>query len=115
MILIVDDENGIREFLVCFLESSGFKVVSASSAEEALVVWHNHAPDIKALITDIVMPGMNGKLLAEKLRDSRPSLPVIFISGYLPEEIAEEALNGIFFKKPFNPIDLIEALRRAIA
>jgi FixJ family two-component response regulator len=60
------------------------------------------------------MPGINGKDLADRLRVECPTLRVIFMSGYLPEEIAEETLGGIFFKKPFHPADLLQAVRETV-
>ena len=114
VILIVDDESGIREFLATYLSSKDFKVLTAASAEDAMRVWQDHLSEIDLLITDIVMPGMNGKDLATHLRMERPSLKVIFMSGYLPEEVAEEALDGIFFKKPFHPAELLVAIQQSL-
>jgi two-component system cell cycle sensor histidine kinase/response regulator CckA len=112
-ILVVDDEPGMREFLAAFFRAYDLQVFTAASAEEALSIWEKKASEINAVVTDIVMPGMNGKALAEKLRSDRPTLKIIFMSGYLPAEIAEEALDGVFFKKPFNPSDLLAALQDA--
>ena len=109
-ILVVDDESGIREFLAAYFKAFDWPVFTAGSGEEALDVWEQNRPRIGAVVTDIVMPGMNGKVLAHRLRLIDPKLKVIFMSGYLPAEIAEEALDGIFFKKPFNPSDLVAAL-----
>lgn len=114
VILVVDDEAGIREFLAAYLQSKDFNVLTASCAEEALDLWAESREKIDLLITDIVMPGMNGKVLSEKLAGEKPSLKVIFMSGYLPEEIAEETLDGTFFKKPFHPHELLEAIRESI-
>src|SRR5688572_22032560 len=114
VILLVDDENGIREFLCTYLKSKSFKVLSAASGEDALRVWSETADSIDLLLTDIVMPGINGKDLADRLRGERPDLRVIFMSGYLPEEIAEETLGATFFKKPFHPAELLEAIRACL-
>ena len=110
-ILVVDDEPGMREFLAAFFRAYEIPVLTAGSAEEALQLWENKGGEIKTVVTDIVMPGMNGKALAEKLRADRPAIKIIFMSGYLPAEIAEEALDGVFFKKPFNPSDLLDAVQ----
>jgi len=114
VILIVDDEIGIREFLAAYLQSKDFKILTAGSGEEALNIWAESREEIELLVTDIVMPGMNGKALAEKLSEQKPSLKVVFMSGYLPEEIAEETLDGVFFKKPFHPHELLEKLRAVL-
>ena len=110
-ILVVDDEPGMREFLAAFFRAYEIPVLTAASAEDALHLWETRASEIRAVVTDIVMPGMNGKALAEKLRMDRPELKIIFMSGYLPAEIAEEALDGVFFSKPFNPSDLLDAVQ----
>ena len=112
-ILVVDDEPGMREFLAAFFRAHDLPVLTAGTAEEALNVWEKKAAEINTVVTDIVMPGMNGKALAERLRSDRPTLKIIFMSGYLPAEIAEEALDGVFFKKPFNPSDLLTAVQSA--
>jgi two-component system, cell cycle sensor histidine kinase and response regulator CckA len=114
VILIVDDEGGIREFLKTFLQAKDFEVISASSGEEALDLWNEHGAEIDLVITDIVMPGIDGKTLADRLRANRRDLPIIFISGYVPEEIAEETLDGAFFKKPFSPLDLLNTMEELL-
>ena len=114
VIFVVDDENGIRDFLAAYLQSKDFKVFSAASAEEALEVWPKIRDGVDLLITDIVMPGLNGKRFAERLLAEKPSLRVIYMSGYLPEEIAEETLDGMFFRKPFHPHELLMAIRSAL-
>ena len=110
-ILVVDDEPGMREFLAAFFRAYEIPVLTAASAEDALHLWETKADEIRAVVTDIVMPGMNGKALAEKLRADRPAIKIIFMSGYLPAEIAEDALDGAFFAKPFNPSDLLAAVQ----
>ena len=111
-ILVVDDEPALREFLGTFLRAHDIPVVTAACAEEALKIWEKNPDAIEAVVTDIVMPGMNGKALSETLRSTRPDLKIIFMSGFLPAEIAEETLDGVFFKKPFNPSELLVALNR---
>jgi two-component system cell cycle sensor histidine kinase/response regulator CckA len=114
MILVVDDEAGIRDFLSAYLQSKSFKVFTAASAEDALTLWPDICQSVDLLITDIVMPGLNGKRLAEKLLCDKPSLRIIYMSGYLPEEIAEETLDGTFFRKPFHPQELLKAVYAAL-
>ena len=114
VILVVDDESGIGEFLAAYLQSKDFKVFTAASAEEALNLWGEIRSKVSLLITDIIMPGLNGKLLAEKLMAEKPTLKVIFMSGYLPEEVAEENLGANFFRKPFHPHELLKAIRAVL-
>jgi CheY-like chemotaxis protein len=85
-ILVVDDEESIRELLAIQLSRIGYEVVTAKCAEEALARDNRY---INAVITDIMMPGMNGVALAENLRKLYPELPIIFITGYLDENIQE--------------------------
>lgn len=114
MILIADDESGIREFLAAFLRANNFDVHPVGSAEEALRAWDERPKEVELLITDMVMAGLDGKTLADKLRAQSPALPVIFMSGHLPEGILEEMLDGPFFKKPFSAIELLETVKRLI-
>ena len=114
VVLVVDDESGIRDFLSAFLQSKDFKVFTAGSADEALEIWPEIKPKVSLLITDIIMPGMNGKQLAERFLAEKPSLKVIFMSGYLPEEMEEESLGALFFRKPFHPRELLNVIRQAL-
>jgi two-component system cell cycle sensor histidine kinase/response regulator CckA len=114
VILVVDDESGIRDFLAAYLQSKNFRVFTADSAEGALNLWPDISEDVALLITDIVMPGLNGKRLSERLITEKPSLKVIYMSGFLPEEIAEETLDGTFFRKPFHPQELFKAVCAAL-
>jgi two-component system cell cycle sensor histidine kinase/response regulator CckA len=114
VILVVDDESGIRDFLAAYLQSKNFRVFTASSAEGALDLWPDISGEVALLITDIVMPGLNGKRLSERLLTEKPSMKVIYMSGFLPEEIAEETLDGTFFRKPFHPQELFKAVCAAL-
>jgi DNA-binding NtrC family response regulator len=113
-VLVVDDETGIREFLGMYLTSKDFKVFTADSADAARAIWKEQQGAIDLLITDVIMPGLNGKVLAEQLAREKPSLCIIFMSGYLPEEIAVESLQHAFFKKPFHPSELLEKIREVL-
>lgn len=110
-ILVVDDEQGICEFLATYLKAKNFKVLTARSGEEALTLWAGHQRRFDLLLTDIVMPGINGKQLADRLLEDEPELKIIFMSGYLPQEIGDEILDQVFLKKPFHPNELMEAIR----
>jgi two-component system cell cycle sensor histidine kinase/response regulator CckA len=114
VVMVVDDEPGIRDFLCAYLRSKNFKVICAGGGEEALELWRAERGKVDLLLTDVVMPGMNGKLLAEAMIATNPHLKIIFMSGYLPEEIAQETLDYTFFKKPFHPRELLEAIRNAL-
>lgn len=113
-ILVVDDERGIREFLSAYLSTKDFKVFSADSADSATVIWKEHKDQIALIVTDVLMPGVPGTTLAQRLLVEKPQLKIIFMSGYLPEEIAHETLDFRFFRKPFHPGELLGAIREAL-
>lgn len=115
MILIADDECGIREFLAAYLRANSFEVLPVGSAEEALRAWEERRDEVELLITDMVMAGLDGKTLADRLRSEAPSLPVIFMSGHLPEDISEQMLDGAFFKKPFSATELLATVKCLLA
>src|SRR5688572_33257837 len=108
-ILVVDDEPGMREFLAAFFRAYEIPVLTAASAEDALHLWETKADEIRAVVTDVVMPGMNGEALAEKLRADRPAIKIMFMSGYLPAEIVEEAWDGVLLKKRITPRVFMDA------
>jgi DNA-binding NtrC family response regulator len=111
-ILVVDDEQGIRDFLLIFLKSKSFRVLTAQDAQEAISIWEREKDHIDILLTDIVMPGMTGADLGARLLGEKPSLKVLYMSGYLPTEIAHEQLSGHpFLRKPFHPNELLTTLR----
>src|SRR5262245_22732065 len=99
------------------LEGLGYTVLAASSAVEAMRIAGSHQGDIDLLVTDLVMPGMNGCDLAEQLLSSRPGLRRLFVSGYPDEAIsvyrALEA-GAHFLAKPFSLHDLATTVRAAL-
>ena len=117
-ILFVDDESLVVKVVRSILERNGIRHVTAGSAAEAEVLFDEHGDDITLLVTDVVMPQMNGRELCERLRAKRPSLPVIFVSGYVddPEliETLGDSVQGQLLEKPFRPSDLLEAISVAM-
>lgn len=117
-VLLVDDEPGIRSLIARTLEREGYSVVQAGSAQEALEAWQDRAASPAVLVTDLTMPGISGKELAERFRMRWPDLRVLFISGYTSEQdIAGSADAGgrdertQFLHKPFTTTRLLEGLR----
>src|SRR4029077_18504428 len=105
MILLVEDAEPLRKLAQAFLESNGFRVLSAQSGEAALEIAARHAGPFDLLLTDVVMPGMNGRVLAEQLSLRQPGLKVLFMSGYTDSFIAghgvlQEGTN--LLHKPFT-------------
>ena len=113
IILLVDDDKDLREFLYQHLLHCGHSVLQASSGLEALDRFRRN-PEIDLVVSDIVMPGMSGDQLARKLFEDKPGLPIVFISGNAPNQIhsvvpLEEGRN--FLRKPFS----LESLEKMIA
>ena len=112
-ILLVDDEEGIRALERRILERQGFKVMDAACGEEALEILAAHHGKIGMLITDWFMPGINGRELAEQVRQKQPDLPVLLVSGYMDDpEIMAGALppRTRYLPKPFSLPSLLEAV-----
>jgi two-component system, cell cycle sensor histidine kinase and response regulator CckA len=117
MILLVEDEEQVRTIMKHILEGQGYHVLSASNGEEALSISQDLELDIKLVITDVVMPGMSGRELAERLLTVRPSLPVLFMSGYTDDAIVrhgllDEKLN--FIQKPFDSAGVARKVREVL-
>jgi two-component system cell cycle sensor histidine kinase/response regulator CckA len=104
-ILLVEDEDPVRKFMTIALKGLGYKVLPASNGESALQVAGCHADPIDLLVTDVVMPGMNGKELADRLSGVSPETKVIFMSGYLSDVIAKSGVMDphiAFLQKPVS-------------
>jgi DNA-binding response OmpR family regulator len=102
-ILMVDDEEMLRKPACEFLTRSGFSVVEASSSDEALRIFDEQEFDL--VITDMVMPGMNGKQLGEELKKRSPHLPVVYVSGYAQDILelhGQLAPGDILLQKPYS-------------
>ena len=106
-VLVVEDEHDLRRLLLEVLRGRGYTVLEASRPEQALELSQQYPGQIDLLVTDVVMPNMNGPALAGKLQQQRPGLPVLFISGYSEPAQAPRP----FLKKPFPPEALAQAVR----
>jgi PAS domain S-box-containing protein len=119
-ILLVEDDDSVREVIKESLETYGYKIVEATCAREALTVWQDFNGKIDLLLTDIVMPeGMTGRDLAEHIRAAKPDLSVIFMSGYSPDIAGKDTgffrqSKTAFLQKPFPATALLEAVRRCV-
>jgi PAS domain S-box-containing protein len=113
-ILLVEDEDAVRNLVRIVLQAGHYQVLEAHDGQEAILVAKQHQGPIHLLITDLVMPRMSGRHLAVSLKQSRPDLAVLFMSGYTDEMgMAEETANShiAFIQKPFNPITLAQQVR----
>ena len=116
-ILLVDDEETVRRFSARVLDQRGFDVVSVGSAEDALREADERAHAVHLLLTDVMMPGMNGCELAEVLLARQPSLRVLFMSGYAEDVLATSVGLGpgaAFLGKPFKPNALATRVREVL-
>jgi CheY-like chemotaxis protein len=116
-ILLVEDDDAIMQITRLSLESIGYRVLTATAPEEAFASAKKHAGEIKLLITDVVMPNMSGRELAEKLVALYPGLVILFMSGYTSNVIAHHGVldDGIhFIQKPFSIQALSAKVREAL-
>jgi hypothetical protein len=112
-ILFVDDDEAVRSLASRLLGNGGHRVLVAANAGEALLIAESYGPSIDLLITDTVMPFMDGRSLARRLAATLPSLGVLFISGYARPE-AEKEEEGRFLTKPFSEAELAHAVSIAL-
>ncbi|MBU4119331.1 MAG: PAS domain S-box protein [Proteobacteria bacterium] len=117
MVLVVEDEPALLKMSKLMLEKLGYRVIAASTPHEALGVAEEHAGEIHLLLTDVVMPGMNGCDLAERMQTRNPRLKILFMSGYTANVIAHRGVLGEgtnFIQKPFSMNDLAVKVREAL-
>jgi two-component system, cell cycle sensor histidine kinase and response regulator CckA len=116
-VLLAEDESGVRMLARRIMERAGFTVLEARHGADALLLWRQHVDEIDVVVTDLVMPEMGGRALAEALRESDPELPVLFMSGYSDDEVTRRGVSDsriAFLPKPFTADSLVEALREAL-
>jgi PAS domain S-box-containing protein len=116
-LLLVEDEEIVRQMMREILEMSGYQVLEAASGPEALAICQRHEGPIHAVITDVVMPRMSGRELAERLRQLRPQTKVVYMSGYTDDAIVRHGVldEGVtFIQKPFTPEAVARKVRQAL-
>jgi DNA-binding NtrC family response regulator len=111
VILVVDDESGVRALVRSILQHAGHQVSEAADAAQALEILRVRSPEI--LLTDIVMPGMSGLVLAARAHQLHPSMPVIFMSGFA-SQYSDELEGSVCLRKPFTANQLLLAVADAI-
>jgi two-component system, cell cycle sensor histidine kinase and response regulator CckA len=108
-ILLVEDEEVLRGLLAKFLRLYGYTVLEARHGGEALLTCERHQGPIHLMVTDVVMPQMSGRELAERLTPLRPDMKILYMSGYTEDALVQHGvadLSAAFLQKPFKPIDL---------
>lgn len=116
-ILVVEDEPRVRAVAVSLLTKHGYKVLEASNGGEALLICEQEKDKIDLMLSDVIMPNMNGRQLADRLALVKPGMKVIFMSGYTDNVIAENGIleaGASFIQKPFNPSSLLKLLREKL-
>ncbi|HMD71764.1 MAG TPA: PAS domain S-box protein [Bryobacteraceae bacterium] len=116
-VLIVEDQGSVRRLARMILVAQGYHVLEAANGADAHAVLRGHAGGIDLLLTDVVMPGMDGRTLSKQLRERYPNLPVILMSGYAEDVHAHRgALAGgvAYIQKPFRPDELAAKVREIL-
>jgi CheY-like chemotaxis protein len=116
-VLVVEDEDAVRTLMRLTLEARGYRVLGAASPNEALELVARHPGSIPLVVTDVIMPGMSGGELAERLAALRPEIRVIFVSGYTDDTIAHQGVldPGVhFLQKPFTLDGLARKVREVL-
>ncbi len=117
-VLVVEDQEQVRGFITAILDSLGYNILSAADGDTALAVASSHPGAIDLLLTDVILPGMNGKQLAEKLKLLRPEIAVLFTSGHPRNVIASSGVldpDVAFIAKPYSPEELAAKLREVLS
>ena len=115
LVLVVDDDARLREYMRVNLEIEGYSVREAESAEQALDAIEDHAPDL--VLLDVVMPGVDGWQMLQRMQERHGSIPVIMFSGKIGENAAGDAKQrgaSGFLGKPFDPQQLIERAKQLV-
>ena len=113
----VEDEKSLRVTCGLFLEALGYKVMKAETPGEALKMIDQHPGDIQLLLTDVVMPGMNGRQLANRISAAKPGIRVLLMSGYTADVMADRGVleeNTAFIGKPFTRDVLARKVREVL-
>jgi CheY-like chemotaxis protein len=116
-ILIVEDELALRTLLNRFFRLYGYKILEARDGNEALLICQKYKGPIHLMLTDVVMPRMNGRELADRLAPLHPEMQVLFMSGYTDSDLAPYGLleaSKTIIPKPFRPQDLVKKVRESL-
>jgi CheY-like chemotaxis protein len=114
LILIVDDDAGIRELASIILRDAGYRVLEAETGQRALALFENN-PDIDLIFTDIVMPGLDGFKLADMTKFQRPEVRILYTTAFM--DIAREKLgvvHGQILRKPYRAAQLEQMVKEAL-
>ena len=114
-VLVVEDEEALRKVVCRVLTGAGYKVLVAADAQEALLLGEQRGSEVSLVLTDVIMPGMNGRQLVQRLFPRCPAAKVMFMSGYADDAIERlDVLGHDFLRKPFNGETLIRKVRAVL-
>ncbi len=116
-VMLIEDEPMVRRLAKKILLMHGYKVIEQKSGGLAIAYFDEHNPAIDLLITDVIMPGMNGRELQEKLQEKLPGLKALFMSGYTENVIAHHGVldeGTEFIQKPFSIVSLTQKVREVL-
>jgi CheY-like chemotaxis protein len=116
-ILLVEDEDGVRRLVKHILDSRGYRVLDAASGPDALVIFEQHRGEIDLLLTDIVMPRMNGRELAQQILQAEPDMKIVYMSGYTDDMLIQTGAlrpGTSFLQKPLKPDALAGRIREVL-
>ena len=109
-VLVVDDQDAVRDVIKLSLESAGYRVLEAATPSEALALARDAGAEVDLLVTDVVLPEMDAFELASRITCELPAVRVLYTSGY-----TDAAAEGPFIQKPFTPAQLIEKVGAVLA
>jgi CheY-like chemotaxis protein len=116
-VLLVEDEDEVRLLAADILKQLGYTVLESSNGPAALEIGPNRGRRVDLLLTDVIMPGMNGRELAERLRPAQPRIRVLYMSGYTADALEPRALldaDRLVVQKPFTAEILAQRVREAL-
>jgi CheY-like chemotaxis protein len=116
-ILLAEDDEGVRGLAAVSLRAQGYTVLEARDGQEALDVWQRQGARIDLLITNVIMPRLGGRRLAEVLSAARPGLRVLYLSGYTDDEVMRQGVlttEAVFLEKPFTATALVRKVREVL-
>jgi CheY-like chemotaxis protein len=116
-VLVVDDQEQVRTLVRSVLKRHGYHVLEVNNAAHALALSDRHVSKIDLLLTDVVMPQMSGKQLADRLVDSRGEMKILYMSGYTDNSVIRHGLlesDVAFLQKPLTPASLLSKVRKVL-